>query len=154
MKSDVDGSISLTVTLAPLYPVADAVNVAVPSAPPLFADVTVTVCLAVPENVSVAGLAVRSLLPLRAIVTVTGELGAVASETSNVAVWPCFTETVAGEARIAGPDSTLTVAGAEVVVAPRLSVARAVMTWSPAVADVQVPVNGELVSVAISVSPA
>ena len=133
---------------------ADAVNVAVASAPPLFADVTVTVCFAVLVNVSVAGVAVRSALPLRAIVTVTGWLGAVASETSNVAVWPCLTVSVLGVASTAGPARTFTIAGAEVATAPRLSVAPAVMRWSPAVAEVHEPVNGALVSVAMTWSPA
>ena len=46
LKSDVDEEISRTATEAGVCPVAVAVNVAVARSPPLFADVTVTVCFA------------------------------------------------------------------------------------------------------------
>jgi hypothetical protein len=65
-----------------------------------------------------------------------------------------LTFTVDGVATTAGAASTRTAIGVDTEAAPRLSTARAVTEYSPAVAPVQVNWNGAVVSEPSSVLPA
>lgn len=133
-------------------------NAAVASVPPFAAEAIVTVFAVFQvfwSNVSVVGVAVRSALPpVRATFSVTGPAGRVASFTPTPAEPPCLTRTVDGVATTDGAASTRTATGAETVAAPRLSIARAVTEYSPAVAPVQVYSNGAVVSEPSRVVPA
>ncbi len=121
-----DAGSSVTVTVALVWPVADAVKVALPV--PEESAVTVTGCavfqfdgVKVSEDPLVTD---KPVLPaVRATPTVTFALGCVDSFTENVPDLPCCTPSWLGEATTAGPEATVMPTGVEAADAPRLSYA-------------------------------